>query len=122
MKCCDIHSGQLRHRISIYALTQEPDGGGGYTTEWVEYAQPMARVKPLSGTESLVAMQLEAAITHDIVIRYRTDVTPEDKIVLATGRELNIVSVINVEERDRWLELRCEEGVAVIQGDAGGNS
>lgn len=115
MKCCDVHAGLLRKRISIERLTETPDGGGGWTVTWAELDKAWAYIKPLSGTESMVAMQLEDVITHDIVIRYRSDITAKDRIVYA-GRDFNIISVINPEERDKWLQLRCEEGTAQVEG------
>ena len=113
MKCCDIHAGLMRKRISIQHIVKVSDGGGGWDADWVEIDKAWAYIKPLSGTESLVGMQLEDAITHNIVMRYRSDVVPKNRVVY-DGREFNIISAINVEERDRWLQLRCEEGTAQL--------
>ena len=113
MKCCDLSAGKLNKKISLQRITRTPDGGGGYTESWTEYAKTWAHVKPKTGNEIFSGMQLEANITHDIMIRYRSDILPNDKIVLETSRELNIRSIIDLEERHVWLQLRCEEGVAV---------
>ena len=56
-------------------------------------------------------MQLEARVSHRIVIRYRDDVTTNDRILWGS-RTFNIRAVIDREARGRWLELLCEEGVA----------
>ena len=111
MKCCDVHAGLLRKRVSLQELVKLPDGGGGFSTEWVEFARAWAYIKPLSGTESLVGMQLEDSISHDIMMRYRSALRAKHRVVY-DGREFNIISVINVEERDKWSQLRCQEGTA----------
>lgn len=112
MKCCDMSAGKLRHRISIQRKERTPDGAGGWYDTWVEKWKVYAQIKPSSGGENLVAMRLQASITHDIVIRYLPDIKASDKIVFE-DRSFNIVSIIDVEERKRWYQLRCEEGVAV---------
>lgn len=113
MKCCDIEAGKLRHKVSVQKLNMTEREGGGYDTEWETFANPYAWIKPISGTESLFGMQLQDSITHDIVIRYKASraITPEHRIKFG-DRLFNIRSVINVEERDRWLQIRAEEGVA----------
>lgn len=121
MKCCEIDAGKLRKRVSLQRISKVPDGGGGYDTSWSEYAQAWAWVKPLSGAEQLVGMQLEASITHDVIIRHRDGVTAADKIVLENSRELNILSVIDIEERNRWLQLRCQEGAGFLPGALNGS-
>lgn len=110
MKCCEIHAGMLRHKIRLQREKLTPDGGGGWQKEWEEYASVFAYIKPVSGSEALYGMQLQDTITHDIYIRYRTVVAKD--VVVYNTRRFNIVSVINVDEKNVWLRLRCEEGVA----------
>jgi SPP1 family predicted phage head-tail adaptor len=112
MKCCDISAGKLRNKISIQRKTRTPDGGGGWSDTWAEIHNISAYIKPVSGNEVFVAMRIQASITHDIMIRYLDDVKASDRIVFKE-RLFNIQSVINIEERNRWLQMRCEEGVAV---------
>ena len=109
--CSDMCAGLMRNRVQLQRRIKVPDGGGGYTHVWETFAVVWAYIKPLSGNESLVAMQLEASVTHDVIMRHRPDLAPEDRVVYKT-RAFHIRSVINIEERNRWLQLRCEEGVA----------
>ena len=106
--------GALRHRIAIEADSVTSDGGGGLDKPWATpttVAKVWAAIQPLRGAERLKAQQLEESITHKITIRYRTGISPSQRVNFK-GRIFNIRSVINVEERNRWLELLCEEGVA----------
>lgn len=111
MKCNQICAGSLRHKISLQQYILYDDGMGGQQEIWDEYAEVWARISPLSGTEAVVGMQLQDSISHDILLRYRDDVKAKHRVVYE-GREFNIRSVIDIEERKRFLQLRCEEGVA----------
>jgi SPP1 family predicted phage head-tail adaptor len=50
-------------------------------------------------------------LTHSIFIRYTADILPTDRVNFK-GRYMQIRAVVNMEERNRWIELACEEGVA----------
>lgn len=107
------HAGMLRHSITIKSRgTLASDSGGGGTYPWdVTKATARAYIKPLSGREQLHAMQLESPVTHKIVMRYVSGITADMRVELGS-RYFNIRAVINVEERNRWLEIMAEEGVA----------
>lgn len=105
---------ELRHKIIIQAENPQTDGGGGEGDPWAApttVATARARIEPLKGSEQLRAMQLEDKISHLITIRYRAGIIPKMRIKFGT-RLFNIRFVRNPEERNRFLELTCEEGVA----------
>ena len=106
--------GQLRHRDAIEAANAASDSYGGQINPWAAptiVARVWARIEPLRGREQLRGMQLESRVTHRITIRHRADLGAANRIRFGT-RVFNIRAVIDVEERGRWLELLCEEGVA----------
>lgn len=105
-------AGQLREMVDIERLSPQSDGMGGQATSWTVIATFAAAVKPLSGREVVRGMQIEASVTHRVIMRYTALVQPGDRLVLRTGQALNIRAVINVEMRDRWLEIMCDSGVA----------
>lgn len=111
MNCCEITAGMLREPLTIQRKLAVSDGMGGQAIQWIDLTTVRAHVKPLSGREAVQAMQLQASITHRIYMRYRADLTPADRLVMR-GQPLQIRSVINVEMRNRWLELACDAGVA----------
>ena len=103
--------GSLRNRLTIQAESPSVDGLGGQARAWTDVATLWGRVEPLKGSEHLRGMQLEARISHRITIRHRDGVTARHRVLLGS-RAFNIRAVIDREERGRWLELLCEEGVA----------
>ncbi len=109
-----VHLGALRHRLALEAERPAGDGGGGQGDPWadpVAVATVWGRVEPLRGGERLRALQLEERVTHRVTIRHRPGVTPAMRVRFG-ARLFNIRAVINRDERDRFLELLCEEGVA----------
>jgi SPP1 family predicted phage head-tail adaptor len=109
MKCCDITPGMMRHSVTIQALQTTTDPTGGRVATWTDIATVKAKVTPISGSEVYTAMRLDTRITHKVMIRYRSDVSAVNRLIFK-GRVLNITAAINIEERDRWLELHCTEG------------
>lgn len=111
MKCCELTAGKLRNSIEIQELTNTPDGGGGFSTTWTTIHTISAMIKPVSGGERMRAMQLNATISHRIFLRYIEGIKPTMRVKFG-DRLFQIRLPLNLEERNRWLELHCEEGVA----------
>jgi len=112
MKCGEIHSGMLRHKISIEREDMADDDYGGQDRTFATLVNCYAFIKPTSGTERFLAEQVQAEVSHDITIRYFSGLLPKD-IIVYNERRFNITAIINVEERNVWLILKCNEGGAV---------
>ena len=111
MKCCDVYAGKLRSAITIERLTLTPDVAGGNAQLWLVNKSLKSFIKPMSGGEFLHSQRLEARLTHRVFIRYIADILNTDRVVF-NGRNFQIRAIINIEERNKWIELHCEEGVA----------
>lgn len=111
MKCCDLSAGGLREPLVFQRRQTQSDGMGGQDLDWVDLFSTNGDVRPLSGREALTGMQREASVSHRIFIRYRDGLLPSDRIVMR-GNPMQIIAIINVEMRNRWLELQCLQGVA----------
>ena len=109
MKCCDLTSGQMRNKITIQRKIETPDGGGGSVVVWSDVVTLWCKIKPVSGSERLQSMRLESDITQRIYTRYRDDFTAADRINY-NGRLMQIKAIINIEEKDQWLEVYATEG------------
>lgn len=111
MKCCDMTAGMLREPLTFQRKVLVSDGMGGQTVTWITLLTTRGHVAPLSGREAMQAMQMQDSITHRIYVRYTADLTPADRLLMR-GQPLQIRAVLNLEMRDRWLELACDSGVA----------
>ncbi len=111
MNCCDITPGQMRHKIEIKELQEVDDKMGGQGTEWVTVWTKRAKIVGVSGSERLRSMQLNATSTHKMTMRYFAGLTEKHQIVF-DGRLFQIRYIDNVEEKNRFYIVTCEEGVA----------
>lgn len=105
--------GPLRNRITLESRTVDRTtaGFGEPTENWTTLATVWASVEPLSGEEFFQAQQENAEVTHRVRLRFRSGITPKHRLKVGT-RILDIVSVIDPEERGLELELLCRERVA----------
>lgn len=105
-----MNAGRLRHQVTIQQQTQTATAYGGYSETWTDVATVWAHIKPLYGRERWHGDQVESDVTHQITIRYRSDVTVSPQMrVLYGSRVFKIISVINPEERNELLVLECVE-------------
>lgn len=100
----------FKHKITL----QNPpsrvadDQGGNSNQTPTTFLSVWARVQPLSGRENYAAMQLQGTITHKVVMRYVAGVN-QRMTIDHSGRSFKILSVRDVMEDERMLELLCEE-------------
>lgn len=101
-------AGKARHVVHLQQQERTTDAGGGFAEAWVTYAKVRAVITPASAYEAMVAMQRGENVTHDVLIRYRDGVRARHRILWG-ARVLDITGVINVDERNVMLRLRCQE-------------
>ncbi len=102
--------GGLRQRVLLQRRSEVTDAGGGVSLGWTDIAELWAGILPLAGGERVLAMRVQPVQNFLIRLRYREDITTADRLLFG-ARVLNIRNVKNVNERNQWLECRCEEGV-----------
>lgn len=106
-----MRTGSLRHYVEIHALTIIEDDIGNQTEEWAKVAEAWAAVEPLKGDEYLAAASTQAQVSHKVTMRPPgVEVTPANRIVFGS-RTLEVESALNLEERNRELQLMCKEKV-----------
>ena len=107
-KCCDIAAGDLNKQVIIETKTASRKAGGGNTVSWTTVAAVWVKIVPRATNEYLRALGKDPQTTHKIYMRYRTDVTPRERIKYGS-RYFGIRSVINIEEKGKWLEIDALE-------------
>jgi len=100
--------GPLNKRVILQSKTQTADDMGGFTTVWNNAATVWAAIWPTSARELTQSMQTDMVITHRIRIRYRSSFIPSYRIKFG-NRYFNIVSIINPNERNEWLDIMAKE-------------
>lgn len=100
--------GALRERVQLKRRDVADDGQGGALTTFVPVATVWARVRALSARLATSADARGSAITHSVVMRYRSDVSAGDRLVFA-GRNLEVVSAADLDGRRAYLACTCSE-------------
>ncbi|MGG3737255.1 phage head closure protein [Aeribacillus pallidus] len=101
--------GNLRHRITVQTATKTPDSMGGGQKTWTDAFSCWAHVRPLNGERRYQAMQVKRELSHEIVMRYRSDITVYNRIVY-NGRVFEIDSIYP-DELNTMLTIVCSEVV-----------
>jgi SPP1 family predicted phage head-tail adaptor len=107
-------AGELTQRLTFQA-----EGSPSYDTRGQVSSLPRdvatvwAKVKPLTGNEAILARQQEAAATHEVTIRYSSDVAAIAPSYWALWGDirLDISSAVNLEQRNEWLVLLCAQSI-----------
>jgi len=105
-----MRAGRLRHKVTIQDYTESQNTFGEVTKNWTDYATVWAAVEPVKGREFWESQQINAEITTKVTLRYLAGVKPKMRILYDT-RIFEIDSVINVDERNRELQLLVKEMV-----------
>ena len=101
--------GELNKLIDIQYKTRVADGVGGFTETYAtRFSGVFASIKPLTGIENLQANQMSMGLTHRIEMHYRGGIRPDWRIKYG-NRYFAIMSIINVDEANRELQLLCKE-------------
>ncbi len=104
-----MRGGKLRRVVSIQAPTLTQTGTGNPQASWTTFAATVfARIEEASGKEQIQAGQLNPQRPLTIYIRYLAGVTAAMRVLYGT-RTFEITSVLNVNERNREMELTCLE-------------
>lgn len=106
--------GELDQRINIIRPVKSDDDMGG---KFVDDPQIIAdrlwaKVRPLSGKETARFEQVNATAMVTFVIRNRSDILHSD-VIIWRGEPYNIRFIPPVSEREHFIALQAEKGVAV---------
>lgn len=104
-------AGEMRNPLVIQEPINTQNDYGETIQTWREFASVNGSVKPSSAREFWRASQQVADATHGVTIRYLPGVLPTMRILYGS-RVLNIISVLDNEERHAELNLICKETIA----------
>lgn len=108
-----MHSGKLRHRISIERKLETQDAStGAIVVTWATFAHRIsAEVLPDRATEYFAAQQLQSSTNALIRIRYRDGVEPTMRIQHHLSNQIaevyDIEGVVHFQSGFRELRLMC---------------
>lgn len=101
-----MRAGKMREAIEIQQKSASRAADGGEVVTWSTYASTWAQVQPIGGREYAAIRQAQSDITHRFRLRYLAGVNTAMRVLFG-GRPYDIVEAINVDARNRELELLC---------------
>lgn len=106
-----LQAGKLRHLVTIQSpVSTKDDSGGPVISSWVNLSPETtyASIEPIGGRELWALQMANSLTTHRITIRYQQGITARCRVKYG-DRYFQISAVLNVEERNRELQLLCTE-------------
>jgi SPP1 family predicted phage head-tail adaptor len=104
-----MNPGELNKRITFLVQSSVQNSYGEVENTWNDIQTVWATVKTLQGRELFQANQVHSEITSKITIRYLTGITANMRLRYG-NRILQIIGPpINIDEKNRYLELSCKE-------------
>lgn len=101
--------GKLNKRITFQQIMTDTDEMGRDKVSWTDYKTIWATVKPYKSSEYNFMGKLRPDATHRFYVRYRSDITPDMRI-LYHGRTFAIMgSPLDLDEKHELLEIQAEE-------------
>lgn len=109
--------GKMRERVTIQKNGATRTNGVRTADSWTALETVYGRLRPLSARELRIADQNREIVTHEVTMRYRSDLGDDDTELfpryrlLIGSRSFDVRSVQNVDFKNRINLLRAEEKV-----------
>ena len=104
--------GALRKSIVIQSMGSTTDAGGGRSVAWSTFKTLYAHVEQQSASDKYTQGVIDEKGLYVFTMRYVAGVTTKHRISY-NSKFFNITSVINLDERDKYLVVKATEGVAI---------
>ena len=102
-----MNAGKLRKLITIQQPSATNDEYGAQVITWSSFGvDRWAGVEPLNGREYFAGQQFQSKVDTRFTLRYLAGITPKMRI-LCDSLSYDIESVINIDARDRELQIMC---------------
>jgi len=108
-----VRAGEYRFRGMIQESTEVQDAHGEMVDAWADLVKVWMKIVPVKDQELIARNREESVTTHKVFLRYSSEVAGVNSTmrILFGARVFAIQSVLNLGERNRDLELLCEEGL-----------
>ena len=111
INCCLVKPGELNRQITINSLTNTPDGQGGFSSSFGVFATVWAKITPMKGSEKVHSDRLSTQQLSKVMMRYISGLNQTMQVIY-NSQEYQIRSIVNIDEKNEWLELMIEQKVA----------
>jgi len=103
-----MRAGTMRKRLTFQKKVETRNSFNEAVVSYSDHVTVWGSVVPNAGRKFYEALQATAEVTGEVRIRYRSDIEPTMRMKLGS-RYLKIVSLTNVQERNRELLIYYRE-------------
>ena len=103
-----MYAGQMRTRLLWQRPIQGQDAAGQPIDGWTDVGPDWADFRVLSGLEAIKADAVTSETKASCRVRYREDLTPDMRAVLASGATYSVTAVLPDEARRVYVDLVLE--------------
>ena len=115
-----MNPGKMIHRITIQKVSgTRINANKERIPDYKDWESVWSNVKPLQGKEYLEAQKIRAETSYKIDVRYgpiTKQIDPTMRIIYK-GKTLYIDSVLNLEEKNEVIQIRCYEKLERTKSD-----
>lgn len=110
--------GDLIHPIKLLPrdITEPGFGKTDFTEDFSGGKDVFAKVITTAGATVFNGINVDVNVTHEVYIRFDSDVGAETWVELEDGTRLKVIFADNLDERNEWLKLICAERGPASQG------
>lgn len=110
----------LRRRVAIQQRGGSIDTWGQQSVSWSDVLTNVpACIEPLSGRELVAAQAINPEVNNRITVRYHASLANPAAVAgmrvvyvnAGVTRYYNILAAMNIDERNRWIDLAASESV-----------
>ncbi|GHC61600.1 head-tail adaptor protein [Limoniibacter endophyticus] len=109
-------AGSLRERVTFVELVSGDDGYGGTFEGWEDAFTDAARLAPKMGSEPVIAGRMQGIQPYTLTVRSNVNTRRVRPYWKArnhrTGTTYEIKTIVNIDERNAYLEMLVVEGEA----------
>lgn len=102
---------EMNKRVTLQKPVKTPNSQGGFAITWSDEDTIWAAIWPVSAKSITQDAQIVKEMTHRIRIHFRRNVRVSKRLKYK-NRYFNIVSIINPNEENEWLDILCKEASA----------
>lgn len=111
-----IRAGELIHRLQLYSPSDVRNSSGGNNVEYNDLELIVwGKVSPLQGREYFQAKQIDADVTHTIVMRYNSTGINSTWRIIREAAIYELKGVLNKDEENHTLTLVAIEKTGVLK-------
>ena len=106
-----ISAGKLREQIVFQTRGESTDEWGGTIPSWTTFATVRAKARPIRGREMVAAQAAQNETEVVFYIRHLAGLNTSMRVV-HNSKNYDILSIINIDERNREMEISTKTGLS----------